>query len=116
MLDREETIRSRKVKGVEQELWGILLAYNLVRLQMERIADEVGVLPTRISFVGSLRLISEAWMISALSSPGVIPKRLQEMHEYFLMLLLPPRRSGRSYPRAVKIKMSSYSRNRRNLS
>ena len=28
MLDREETIRSRAAKGVEQEIWGILLAYN----------------------------------------------------------------------------------------
>jgi hypothetical protein len=36
---------------------GLLLAYNLVRLEMERIADETGVAPTRISFVAALRLI-----------------------------------------------------------
>ena len=32
MLDREEAIRSRTPEGVRQELWGILIAYNLIRL------------------------------------------------------------------------------------
>ena len=50
MLDRRETIRSRTVDGVGQELWGILLAYNLIRLEMERTADDLGVEPTQISF------------------------------------------------------------------
>ena len=50
MLDREEAIRSRSAAGVRQELWGLLLAYNLVRLEMERAADEAGVEPTRLSF------------------------------------------------------------------
>jgi hypothetical protein len=31
---RHETIRSRTVAGAEQQLWGILLAYNLIRLEM----------------------------------------------------------------------------------
>lgn len=39
-LDRFETIRSRSVKGVEQELWGILLTFHLVRLEMEQIAKK----------------------------------------------------------------------------
>jgi hypothetical protein len=34
LLDREEAIRSKTRVGVEQELWGILLTYNLVRLEM----------------------------------------------------------------------------------
>src|ERR1700712_1442671 len=33
LLEREETIRSRKPDGVKQELWGIFLAYNLIRLE-----------------------------------------------------------------------------------
>jgi hypothetical protein len=55
MLNRQEAIRSQTVKGVRQELWGVFLAYNLIRLEMERIADEVQVDPVRISFVTSLR-------------------------------------------------------------
>jgi len=57
LLDRQETIRSRSPQGVRQELWGIALAYNLVRVEMERIAAEAGVPPTRLSFTVSLTLI-----------------------------------------------------------
>ena len=38
LLDRQESIRSKTPDGVRQELWGIALAYNLVRLEMERAA------------------------------------------------------------------------------
>jgi hypothetical protein len=112
MLDRLETIRSRTVKGVEQELWGILLAYNLVRLEMERTADDLGVEPTRISFVAALRIVCDTWMWCAVASPGALPARLRTMRDLFTRLVLPPRRRSRRYPRAVKIKMSNYSRKR----
>jgi hypothetical protein len=42
--------------GVDQEQRGILLEYNLIRLEMERTADDFGVEPTRISFVTSIRI------------------------------------------------------------
>ena len=58
MLDREEAIRSKSPTAVTLELWGIFLAYNLVRLEMQRVADDAGVEPTRISFVAALRLIA----------------------------------------------------------
>ncbi len=99
--------------GVEQELWGILLAYNLVRLEMERVAKQAKVEPTRISFVESLRLIRDEWMwLSVTGSPGAIPKRLASMRANIKRYLLPPRRPKRLYPRAVKIKMSNYDRKR----
>jgi hypothetical protein len=112
MLKREETIRCKSVAGVEQELWGILLAYNLVRLQMERTADEIGVEPIRISFVGALRLICEEWWWASSASPGAIPKNLARLSARIAGLVLPPRRSQRGYPRAVKVKMSNYARKR----
>jgi len=40
---------------VRQEIWGIALAYNLVRLEMERAAEEAHVEPTQISFVNARR-------------------------------------------------------------
>ena len=43
--------RSKTPQRVRQEIWGILIAYNLIRLEMQRIADEAHVEPTRISFV-----------------------------------------------------------------
>jgi len=108
MLDHEETLRSKSPLRVAQEMWGILLAYNLVRLEMERFADEAGVPPTRISFVTSLHLICDEWMWLASSSPGAIPRHLRNLRAKLRRLVLPPRRRARRYPRAVKIPMSSY--------
>jgi hypothetical protein len=113
LLEREETIRSRTVEGVYQELWGILVAYNLVRREMERIAQEAGVPPVRISFVTALRYIRDEWSWCAVASPGTIPARLQRMRQRIQSFILPPRRNKRSCPREVKIKMSNYARKRR---
>ena len=55
MLARQETIRSKTPQGVRQEIWGIAIAYNLVRLEMERAADEAKVEPTRISLYTRFR-------------------------------------------------------------
>ena len=113
MLDRQEAIRSKTVKGVLQELWAIALAYNLVRLEMEQIAKEADVEPSRISFVMSLRLIRDEWAWAAASNaPGAIPKNLRNLREELKRFILPPRRSKRIYPRAVKLKMSNYNRKR----
>ena len=113
MLAREEAIRSRTPVGVRQEVWGIALAYNLIRLEMERAAAELGVAPTRISFVNALALIKYAWVASSTppNAPGTIPKRLLDVRRQ-MKLLLVPERPGRSYPRAVKIKMSNYPKKR----
>jgi hypothetical protein len=113
MLEREETIRSRSPAGVAQELWGIALAYNLVRLEMERAAEVAEVAPTRMSFAGCLRAIKFQLMLFAAISPGKMAKVLQRFHrDLAASCVLPPRRSERLYPRAVKIKMSNYPRKR----
>lgn len=114
LLDRQEAIRSKTPEGVRQELWGIALAYNLVRVEMERAAAEAGVPPTRISFVASLAMIREEfmWLASPRVTPGSIPASLDRLRTRLKRLVLPPRRTERSYPRAVKLKMSSYPRKR----
>ena len=114
VLDREESIRSKSPTAVAQELWGILLAYNLVRLEMERVADEARVEPTRISFITALHLVCDEWLWCAVASPGAIPKHLRNLRAKLARLVLPPRRA-RLYPRAVKVKMSSYPRKRPKL-
>jgi hypothetical protein len=112
MLERQEAIRSQTPRGVAQELWGVGLAYNLVRLEMERIAAESELPPNRISFVMALRLIRDEWMWLSGASPGAIPKHLRRLRSEIARFVLPPRRSERAYPRAVKIKMSNYPRKR----
>jgi len=112
LLEREETIRSKKPESVAQELWGVLLAYNLIRLEMDQVAREANVPPTRISFVESLRLIRDEWEWASVARPGAIPARLKKLRSNLKRYILPPRRPERSYPRAVKIKMSNYERKR----
>jgi hypothetical protein len=113
MLDREESIRSKSPQTVAQELFGILLAYNLVRLEAQSIADDVGVPPVQISFVGVLRYVTEQWLWAGITAtPGGIPARLADMRDKIRRFVLPPRRPKRSYPRAVKIKMTNYPRKR----
>ena len=93
-----------------QEVWGIGLAYNLVRLEMERAANAAGVAPTRISFVNALSMIRHAWIVWSTPplAPGRIPAALLDLRRRLRLLLLPERRPERSYPRVVKIEMSSY--------
>ena len=110
LLDRQETIRSRTVEGVKQEIWGILLMYNLIRIEMVRIAAEAKVPPARISFVAAMRFIRDEWGWCAVAAPGSIPKKLRRMRERVVSFVLPPRRSERSYPRAVKLQSSGYTK------
>jgi hypothetical protein len=111
MLERFETLRSKSPTAVAQEMWGVLIAYNLVRLEMKRIANELGVVPTRISFVAALRHFVQQWCwASETATPGAIPRRLSTMRDRVRRFLLPPRRPHRVFPRAVKIKMSNYLR------
>lgn len=113
MLERQEALRSKKPEGVRQEIWGIMLAYNLVRKEMLDVAEAAGVTPVRVSFRHSLQLIRvfctvEAWT----SAPGNLPKRLSAHREMMeSLLILPERRPERRYKRHVKIKMSPYKRN-----
>lgn len=106
-------LRSKSVDRVRQEIWGLLIAYNLVRLEMARVADEAGVPPTRISFLMVFRMICDEWLWCSIASPGAIPRHLRNLRENIRSFVLPPRRSQRSYPRAVKVKMSNYKKKRR---
>jgi Insertion element 4 transposase N-terminal/Transposase DDE domain len=112
LLDREEALRSKTPRGVAQELWSLGLLYNLIRLEMEQIAAEAGVPPTRISFIAALQFIQNCWLICAAMAPARIPRRLRKLREDLSQFILPPRRSERLYPRAVKIKMSPYPKKR----
>jgi len=107
---QSQTMRSKTVTGVKQELWGLLLAYNLIRLEMARVARTLKVEATRISFLGSLRFIWREWSFDAVASPGAIPRHLKKLQEDLASLLLPPRRANRSFPRALKVRSRRYPR------
>jgi transposase IS4-like protein/DDE family transposase len=106
-LEREETLRSRAPERIRQELWGLVIGYNLVRLVMEQAAQQRGLPPRRISYRSALLLVRNFWLSTWQVATGNIPRRLEILHDDVAFHLLPERRP-RSYPRAVKIKMSNY--------
>lgn len=112
MLERKECLRSLQPAGVEQEVWGLLLVYNLVRREMLLAAEAHKLPPTRISFRSSLMWIRNFWVTALLTSPGNVPRHLGQLRSTLDVLILPERRSDRRHPRHVKIKMSGYPRNR----
>lgn len=113
-LDREETLRSRAPERIRQELWGLALGYNLVRLEIERAAQRIGLPPSRIGYRASLLMIRNFWLAAWQVTTGNLPRRLDILHEDIALNVLPPRRQRR-YPRAVKIKMSNYPLKREGL-
>jgi hypothetical protein len=44
------------------------------------------------------------------TSPGAVPRHLARLCATLKRYILPPRRTERVYPRAVKVKMSNYAR------
>ncbi|WP_337024913.1 MULTISPECIES: transposase, partial [unclassified Pantoea] len=51
LLNNELTLRSKKPELVRQELWGVVLAYNLLRFMMAQMAYSLkGVEPYQMSF------------------------------------------------------------------
>jgi len=112
MLESNFSLRSRTVESTRQEIWGVLLAYNLVRREMERVASKAGVEPTQISFATSLQLIRDVWLLCS-GNPDAIPEFLRRLETSMRRLILPPRRPDRAYRREVKLKMSSYPKKRR---
>jgi len=112
MLERKESLRSKKPEGVHQEVWGQLLVYNLIRREMLLTAQAREVPPSRISFRASLLWIRDFWTTAWMISPGNVPRSLADLRDKLADLILPERRTERRYPRHVKIKMSNYPRNR----
>jgi len=107
MLQSKLTLRSKKPKMIRQELWGVLLAYNLLRYQMARMAYHEGVEPNQISFnQAAAYIIRELTMLPGVS-PGNIPNVIKAMTDMAKAFILPERRK-RSYPRVIRPKPLKY--------
>ena len=108
MLQNQLTLRSKTPELVTQELWGMLVAYNLLRFLMCQMAyDHKSVMPYQIGFKqASLFLIGQLQLL-----PAVAPGRIPEVLDYILAMsesfILPERRE-RAYPRAVKKRPCRY--------
>ncbi len=67
--------RSRLPELVKQELWGILLSYNLIRYQMVELSFSLkgNYLPYQLSFKGTLAHVISLLVWLPYSTPGAIP-------------------------------------------
>lgn len=109
--DSALTLRSKTPVGIRQEIYGLLVAHNLVRVEMAKSAVLLRVAPTRISFHRALLVVCDHLRATAEVSPpskwvehmGLLRGRLQ-------YLLLPERRSERHYPREMKMPVGRYAR------
>jgi hypothetical protein len=103
-------LRSKTWQGVQQEVSGALLAYNLVRREAAQTAAAAGLKPTEISFVKTLRRLQDQWFFWAVTGGAPRPDYLVALWADPKSLKLPPCRADRRYPRAVKVRMTRFPR------
>nr|WP_194362771.1 IS4 family transposase [Neptunicella marina] len=116
MLNSEYTLRSKLPDMVEQEMWGLLLAYNLIRSAMTEAANRKGIWPNQLSFSGCSSTIVAFLMTLQLTSPGKLPILYNSLIDQLGFYQLPPRREDRAYPRWVKPKTNRYPHKKKNAS
>lgn len=108
LLDNALVLRSRKVALLEQEVWGMLLAYNLIRREATKAAEKHKRAPSEISFKFAFQFIAtEMIVLGNTVSPGTIPKRLEHLRGNLEALFI-TKRPRPSRPRAVKMSKTRY--------
>lgn len=117
LLNSEYTLRSKRPDMIRQELWGVLLCYNLIRQGMTEAAKKLdSVWPNQLSFTSCAMAITHFFVTASLSSPGNIPKHYKLLLTQMGHFKLPERREDRWYPRWVKPKPKKYPRKIKNAS
>ncbi|MDP3543834.1 MAG: transposase [Elusimicrobiota bacterium] len=106
-LDRREAIRSPSPDRVRQEILGLMIAYNLVRREMEGMALKLELPANRISFQATLMMMRDLFYWAEVASPGKLPLMLAQMRLKLETFVLPPRRQRR-YPRVTKMRVGKY--------
>lgn len=108
MMGMALSLRSQSVEATRQEIWGMLIAYNLVRLEMARVAEQAKCAPSDISFVMALHAFQlEMLHAAALQAQGGIPGLLIRMRKR-MILELNVYRPDRKFDRVTKAKPQRY--------
>lgn len=102
LLQKHKVFRSKTPERVLQELYGMLIAYNAIRLRMAEAAKLAGVEPRELSFGRSAALCLLAWL--GVISEGVLVQLIARC--------VIPKRKTRSHPRVVKRPASKFAANR----
>lgn len=109
MLGSEPVMRSKQPQLVLQELWGTLIAYQLLRRLLDQMAQRAKQPANRMAFEASSYAIVNILRFANLFAPANIPKQLEHLLQQAHLFVLPPRRQNRPpQPRAVKRTQSKY--------
>jgi len=112
MQNNAITLRSKKVELIYQELWGLLLAYNIIRREASQAAVEYQKSPSDISFKFAFHFIAAQLIVMAGAiSLAHTPRRLKDMRGCIANMFI-EKRPRPSRPRAVKISKTRYPVNR----
>jgi hypothetical protein len=101
LLGEALTLRSQQPASIEQEIWGALIAYNLVRLEMAKAALQARVEPTDLSFLRALHILQHEMIWAVGMAPGKLPAHLIRLRTQLQFAIVEKRR-GRQCPRLVK--------------
>ena len=103
MQQNAVTLRGKKIDLIYQEVWGLLLAYNIIRREASQAAVAFDREPSDIRFKPACQYIAVQLIVMAAANPvSATGRRLAELRGGVAGLFLDHRpRPGR--PRAVKI-------------
>lgn len=108
MMGMALSLRSMSVEATRQEIWGILIAYNLVRLEMARVAEQAKCSPNSVSFVFALAAFQyEMTHAAALHAQGNLPGVIKRMRDR-MITELNIYRPDRKFDRVTKAKAQRY--------
>lgn len=112
MQNNAITLRSKKVDLVYQELWGLLLSYNIIRREASMAAVNFDRAPSEVRFKPVCDYIAVQLIVMAASNPiSGTGRRLSELRSGIASLFL-ERRPRPTTPRTVKISKTRYPVNR----
>lgn len=107
------TLRSKKIELVYQEVWGLLLAYNLIRREASQAAVAYGRTPSDIRFKTACQYIAVQLIVMAAANPiSATGRRLSQLRAGVASLFL-DHRPRLARPRTVKISKTRYPVNRK---
>jgi hypothetical protein len=101
LLGEHVPLRSKSPALVRQEIEGLLIAYDLVRMHMAQAAGAAGIDARRLSFTDALERCRDLVRRMATAAARCLPDLFAAHLEDLATCRLPARRE-RSYPRAVK--------------
>lgn len=108
LLESRFTLRSNLPELIHQELWGILLGYNLIRYKMILMAKSLkGIFPNQLSFRDASSHIIHKLTMMPIYAPGKVPNIVLDIELNARQFILEMKRE-RSYPRTLKVSKNRY--------